>query len=549
MLVLGSHQSSIAEEELPMYTVLVTDNISDTALPILDEVCQVTYQPKLSADELLACIDQFDGLMIRSESKVNADVLAKAKRLKIVGRAGVGVDNVDLPAANAQGVVVVNSPEGNTVAASEHTVGLLLALARHSTRGDAALKQGRWIRKHLTGVELYGKTLGLIGLGKIGARVAKACLALGMHVVVMDPYVSQKVAQELNVSLVSLDELLNRADFITLHVPKTPETTNLLNAKTLAQCKPSVRIVNCARGGIINEIDLIEALKNGHVAAAALDVFTAEPIPPEHPLLNLDETTLNKLILTPHLGASTEEAQLNVALDVAEQLRDFFKTGDARSAVNLPLLRADILDPVRPYMPLAEALGSLARQLIEGPVDAVELTVKGKAAQPNVAPLSLAVLKGLLSVNREGVNYVNARFLAEKLGMDVKESKLPNAATYTNELVVRLKTPQGSTRVAGTLIASNRFRITQMDQFLADMDLNPPHILFVPHEDKPGMVAKVATVLGEAQVNIAAMKVGHDAHNQRSVMLFNTDSPVADDVLSRIVALEGCHAAKRLSVV
>jgi D-3-phosphoglycerate dehydrogenase len=529
-----------------MLNVLVTDNISDAALPLLEEVCHVTYKAKLSADELLACIDQFDGLMIRSESKVTADVLAKAKRLKIVGRAGVGVDNVDLPAANAAGVVVVNSPEGNTVAASEHTVGLLLALARHSTRGDAALKQGRWERKHLTGVELYGKTLGLIGLGKIGSRVAKACLTLGMNVIVMDPFVSQTMADSLKVKLVSLDELLAKSDFITLHVPKTPETTNLLNATTLAKCKPSVRIVNCARGGIINEADLADALRNGTIAGAALDVFTAEPLPADNPMLQLDEATMAKVILTPHLGASTEEAQLNVALDVAEQIRDYFKTGDARSAVNLPLLRAELLDPVRPYMAVAEALGKLARQLVEGAVEQVELTVKGSAAQANVAPLSLAVLKGMFSVNREGVNYVNARFLADQQGVVVKESKVASAGTYTNALVVRLKTAQGSTRVAGTLISTDAFRITQIDQFLADLDPTPPHILFIPHDDKPGMVAKVATVLGQANVNIAALKVGHDAHNQRSVMLFNTDTPVPDDVLAQLTQIEGCHAAKRL---
>jgi D-3-phosphoglycerate dehydrogenase len=275
-------------------------------------------------------------------------------------------------------------------------------------------------------------------------------------------------------------------------------------------------------------------------------VFTAEPLPADNPMLQLDEATMAKVILTPHLGASTEEAQLNVALDVAEQIRDYFKTGDARSAVNLPLLRAELLDPVRPYMAVAEALGKLARQLVEGAVEQVELTVKGSAAQANVAPLSLAVLKGMFSVNREGVNYVNARFLADQQGVVVKESKVASAGTYTNALVVRLKTAQGSTRVAGTLISTDAFRITQIDQFLADLDPTPPHILFIPHDDKPGMVAKVATVLGQANVNIAALKVGHDAHNQRSVMLFNTDTPVPDDVLAQLTQIEGCHAAKRL---
>lgn len=524
--------------------VLVTDGINEAAVSILQETCEVDFRPKLSAEELLDAIGQAEGLMVRSASQVTAAVLARAPQLKIVGRAGVGVDNIDLAAANEHGVLVVNSPEGNTIAAAEHTLGLLFALARHIPQGDATLKAGQWERKKLTGVELLGKTLGLVGLGKIGSHVAKVCVAIGMTVIVYDPFISEDVTRKLGVELVPLADIWKRSDFITVHVPKTKDTLNLLNKDTLALCKPGVRLVNCARGGIINEADLAEALKSGQVAGAALDVFSTEPPPPDLELLKLN----GRVIVTPHLGASTEEAQVNVALDVAQQLREFFQTGNAKSAVNMPLLRADILDPVRPYMPLAETLGKVARQLIQGPVHQVRVEAKGSLAKENTAPLALAALKGMLSLSREGVNLVNARYIAQQRGIDIVESRAEHAGSYANLLDVTLVTAEGEARVAGTVVGRNLFRITRLNAFRTQLELQPPHVLLVPHVDKPGMVAQVASILGQSRINISAMQVGNDPSQGRSVMVFNLDSPAPEAVLQAISAIDGCHSAHSLTL-
>ena len=489
------------------------------------------------------------GVMIRSASRISADVLAAAPQLAIVGRAGVGVDNVDLPAATEHGVVVVNSPEGNTVAAAEQTLALLLAMVRHTPMADASLKAGRWDRKAYTGSELFGKTLGLIGLGKIGSRVAKACQAMGMKLVVYDPFIAPELAESLGVTLLSLNELWPVADFITVHVPKTKETTHLINATTLAQCKAGVRLVNCARGGIIEEAALADALRSGHVAAAALDVFEQEPLENTSPLLA--EDLAHKLILTPHLGASTEEAQVNVALDVAEQIRDFLTTGAVRSAVNLPLLRSDLLDPVRPFMPLVENLAKVLRQLASGPATQLEIRVKGALTEKNLAPLSLAALKGLLSQNREGVTYVNAPLLAKAQGLVVSEVKVPGEGSFANLVTLVLHTPQGQVCVAGTLLGNNLQRIVDLDGFKASLKPTA-HMLMVPHEDKPGMVAKVATVLGDAGINIASLQVGQKLETQAnasaSVMIFNLEAPVPAQQLQAITAIEGCFGATLLQV-
>ena len=338
-----------------MPKVLVTDQINEKAVEILQSACEVSYIAKLSPEELLEQIHAFDGIMIRSASTLTPEVMAKAPNLQIIGRAGVGVDNVDLAEANRRGIVVVNSPEGNTVAAAEHTTGLMFALARHIPQGDASLKAGRWDRKSLTGVELFNKTLGLIGFGKIGSRVAKVAKAVGMKVIVYDPYISKDVPEAIGAThTTDLNVIWSQADFITVHVPKTKDTVNLLNAETLKKCKAGVRIINCARGGIINEADLAEALRCGHVGGSGLDVYSEEPLNPSSPLLA--EDLRSKVVLTPHLGASTEEAQVNVALDVAEQLRDFFNTGALSSVVNSPLLRSEVMDPIRPFLPLGEAM-------------------------------------------------------------------------------------------------------------------------------------------------------------------------------------------------
>lgn len=517
-------------------TVLVTDQINQRAIDILAPHCHVINKPKLTHDELLALVPTVDALLVRSASTVSADVFKAAPNLQIVGRAGVGVDNIDLTAANEHGVIVVNSPEGNTVAAAEHTVGLLFALSRHIARGDASLKQGQWDRKALTGIELYNKTLGLIGLGKIGSRVASIAKATGMKVLVYDPFVSPSVVEEMGATLVTLPQLFEKSDYITVHVPKTKETANLLNKETLKQCKKGVRLINCARGGIINEQDLAEALRSGHVAGAALDVFEVEPLPLDHPLLADD--LRDKLLITPHLGASTEEAQINVALDVAEQVVDYFQQGTVRAAVNLPIMRAAVLDPVKPFMPLAEVLGKLARQVLGGVIQRVELVVKGDLAEKNIAPLSLAVLKGLLSVNREGVTFVNAQHLAKVQGIDVQESKSNAKGTFSDLITVVVENQQGQrTHLSGVMMATDVMRIVDIDGFKTSLKPTA-HVLLCPHEDKPGMVAKIGAVLGDNAINIAALQVGKHSDGN-SLMIFNLDSPVNEAVLQQIEALEG----------
>jgi len=521
----------------PLPKVLITDNISSAAAEILDGVCEVVYEKKLSAEELLATIESFKGLMVRSASTVTAEVLAKGVDLQIVGRAGVGTDNIDLTAATKSGVVVVNSPEGNTVAAAEHTIAMLMALSRHIPAADASLKQGEWKRNQLTGVEVFGKTLGIVGLGKIGSRVAKAALALGMAVNVFDPFLSEAKAKSLGVNLVSLDVIWAEADYITLHVPKNKETTNLLNTETLQQCKPGVRIINCARGGIINEADLVAAIESGHVAGAALDVFASEPLEPDSPLLGLQ----NKVILTPHLGASTEEAQVNVALDVARQFRDFFTDGVVKNAVNIPMLRAEVMEPVKRYMPLAEMLGKLVRQVATGATQSVELVAKGTVADKDVSPLTLAALKGVLSTSKEGVNFVNAKLIAEEAGIKIKESYETHLEEFRNLLQLTMVTSNRTYTIAGTLIHDDVFRIVDLDGY--SLNLEPSrHLLFTPHEDRPGMVGLVSSILGNEGINISAMQVARKERHTpggQSIMIFNLDTPVTTNTLNAIQAQGG----------
>jgi D-3-phosphoglycerate dehydrogenase len=524
--------------------VLITDSINLQAAAILRDSCEVVYEPKLSHEDLLAKISDVDALMIRSASTVSADVLEQSERLRIVGRAGVGTDNIDVSTATKKGVIVVNSPEGNTIAASEHAIGMLMALARHIPEGDASMKGGQWIRNKLIGVEVFGKTLGVIGLGRIGRRVAKVALALEMKVNVFDPFLTKAMAEELGVQAVTLDELLETADFITIHAPKTRETENLLNQEAFAKCKPGVRIVNCARGGIINEAALVEAISQGIVAGAALDVFEQEPIALDNPLLKAANIA-NKLVLTPHLGASTEEAQINVALDVAEQIRDFFAYGYAKNAVNIPLLRQEMLDPVKHYMPMAEILGRFVRQMAKGATQSVEITAKGELSKQRSEPLTLAVLKGLLSPAIEGVNYVNAPSIAEESGIQVKESSTRKAGNYLNLLEVQMTTDNRTYSVSGTLISDEIFRIVEVDGY--PMALEPTqYILITPHHDRPGMIAKVATVLGQAGVNISALQVARKegaVAGGESIMVFNLDNTLSDDVLKAIRQLEGIYGS------
>ncbi len=529
-----------------MSKVLITDKINKVAGDILEGVAQVDYKETLPEEELIKIIGDYDGLIVRSQTKVTPKVLEAAKNMKIIGRAGVGVDNIDINESTKSGIIVVNSPDGNTTAAAEHTVALMLSMSRHVPDANASTKTGKWERSKFTGTEVFKKTLGIIGLGKIGSRVAKAALGLGMRVVVYDPFASKKVIENLGASPVdSLENFWSICDYITVHVPKTKDTIDLINKDTIAKMKDGVRIINCARGGIVNENDLKEALDSGKVAQAAVDVFSSEPLKEDNVLLECK----GDLILTPHLGASTEEAQINVAIDVAEQIRDVLSGLTARSAVNIPSLSADRLEPVKDYMGLAENLGKLARQISKGATQRLEVVTTGTLAQLDISPLKIAILRGMLSYSLEGVNFVNAPVIAKSRGIDIVETKSEKTTTYTGLLTVIITTDQEVHTVSGALMANNSPRIVKIDNYSTSI-APAENIIIAPHHDKPGMIAQVASVLGASNVNISMMQVARKdiTAGGESIMIIDTDQPVDQDILEEIKEVDGIYDARYISL-
>ncbi|BCX12628.1 MAG: D-3-phosphoglycerate dehydrogenase [Thermosynechococcus sp.] len=522
-----------------MPKVLVSDPIEQVGLDLLAQVAQVDVKIGLSEEELIKIIPDYDALMIRSGTKVTKEVIEAANQLKIIGRAGVGVDNVDVPAATRKGIMVVNSPEGNTIAAAEHTLAMMLSLARHIPDANAAVKAGQWDRKRFTGVEIYKKTLGIIGLGKIGSHVATVARAMGMKLLAYDPYLSTERAEQLGCRLVELDVLFAESDFITLHLPKTPETQHLINAKTIAKMKPTARIINCARGGIIDEAALVEALKSGRLAGAALDVFENEPLEADSPLRGLGM----EAILTPHLGASTEEAQVNVAIDVAEQIRDVLLGLPARSAVNIPGLRPEVLEKLAPYMQLAETLGNLVGQLAGGRVESLEVRLQGELATNDSQPIVIAALKGLLSpALRERVNYVNAGLEAKERGIRVVETRDESQRDYAGSLTLIAKSPSVTRSVSGALLSHNELRITSIDDF--PISVAPTrYMLLTLHRDMPGIIGKIGTQLGSFNVNIASMQVGRKMVRGNAVMVISLDDPLPEGLLEEILKVPGIRDA------
>lgn len=509
--------------------VLVSDNLSPQGVDILKKAgLEVDVKTGMSPEELVACIPQYDGIVIRSATKLTADVIAAAKRLKVIGRAGSGLDNVDKNTASKQGIVVMNTPGGNTVTTAEHAVSLLLSLARKIPQATASMKTGKWEKKKFMGVELYNKTLGIIGIGNIGSHVAKMAHGMEMTVISYDPFLSDEKAREIGVEKVELAELLGRADFITIHTPLTPETKYLINKDTMGLMKKGVRIVNCARGGIINEQDLYEAIKAGKVAGAALDVFEKEP-PEGNPLLELDE-----VVLTPHLGASTTEAQENVAIKVAEQIADYLVTGTIRNAVNFPSIPADQLPKLQPYISLAEKMGGFAAQIIEGSITEMTFEYHGEATQINSEPVTIAAIKGLLNpILLETVNFVNAPFIAKERGIQVKEAKSEDAGDYQSMLVMRLKCDGQERVIAGTLFSKKDPRIIMIDNF--PVEIVPEGImLYLQNNDKPGVIGNIGTILGENKINIARMHFGRESAGGKAISVVNIDAEVPDDILKTI---------------
>ncbi len=526
--------------------VLVTDKINEAASKIIEQAAQVDILPTMTEDELVEIIPQYDAIMVRSQTKVTAKIIEAGKNLKIIGRAGVGVDNIDVDAATQKGIIVVNSPDGNTMAASEHTIALMLAMSRNIAPAAASTKEGKWDRAKFTGCELYKKTLGVIGLGKIGSHVAEVALALGMKLVVFDPYTSKEVVEKMGGEYVtSLDDFWGKCDYITVHVPKTKETINLINKDSIAKMKKGVRLVNCARGGIINETDLKEAIENGQVASAAIDVYENEPNITECPLIRCE----GNIVLTPHLGASTQEAQINVAIDVAEQIREVLSGGSASSAVNIPSLRPDKLEPVKDYMQIAENSGQLAMQVSEGTIKSIEITAQGDLAALDIQPLEVAVLKGVLSSVLVGVNYVNAPLLAKKRGIDIISTRSNVKCNFAGLITIKLTTDNGVTTVAGALVAKDIPRIVKINDY--ETSIRPQrHMLIVPHVNKPSMIAKVAKVIGENNINIGSMNVvqKNDRHETESIMVINTETEVDTTVLGEIEKIDGVHNPKYVSL-
>ncbi|NRB07177.1 MAG: phosphoglycerate dehydrogenase [Richelia sp.] len=521
-----------------MSKVLVSDPINQTGIDILSQVATVDVKTGLKPEELVQIIGEYDALMIRSGTRVTEEIIAAGTNLKIIGRAGVGVDNVDVPAATRKGIVVVNSPQGNTIAAAEHALAMMMSLSRYIPDANASVKSGGWDRKTYVGAEVYKKTIGIVGLGKIGSHVAKVSKAMGMKLLAFDPFISAERAEQIGCQLVDLDLLLQQSDYITLHIPKTPESTHLINAERLAKMKPHARIINCARGGIIDEEALAVALKNGQIAGAALDVFESEPLG-DSSLKDLGK----EVLLTPHLGASTTEAQVNVAIDVAEQIRDVLLGLPARSAVNIPGLSPDVLEELKPYMQLAESLGNLVGQLAGGRVEVLNVRLQGELATNKSQPLVIASLKGLLyQALRERVNYVNANIEAKERGIRVIETRDQVVKDYAGSLHLEATGNLGTHSVTGALLGDGEIRVTNIDGFPINV---PPsqHMLFTVHRDLPGIIGKIGSLLGSFNVNIASMQVGRKIVRGDAVMVLSIDDPLPEGILTEITKVQGIRDA------
>ncbi|HZC05075.1 MAG TPA: phosphoglycerate dehydrogenase [Ktedonobacterales bacterium] len=531
--------------------VLVADPIAAEGVAILRSFAEVDERTGLRVDGLIAAIPDYDALVVRSETKVTADAITAGAKLRIIARAGVGVDNIDVDAATRRGVVVVNSPTGNIVAAAEHTVALLLAMARRIPIANEALRQGRWERSKFVGAEVRGKTLGVIGLGKVGSEVARRAgeSGLGMRLLAHDPYANPDNARKLNAELVSLDELLAQSDFVTVHTVLNAGTRGLISVEELAKMKPTARIINCARGGVVDEEALLDALKAGRLAGAALDVFTKEP-PFTVPAL-AELIARPDVVVTPHLGASTEEAQVSVAVDVAEQMRDVFRGGAPRAAVNAPLILPETLRQLEPWMALVEKLGRLYTQLHPGALKRVEFSVAGEIAQFDTRPLTTALIKGLLeAVSEAHVNLVNAQVVAREWGLEVTESRSTTHEQYANLVTVRVSPNGAETEdniLAGT-VAWGEERVVRVDRYLTDFAPRG-HILLARNLDRPGMIGKVGVILGDAGVNIAHMDVGPVAVSDsagrtrqpggEALMALSLDEAAPEDALDQIRHTDG----------
>ncbi len=516
--------------------VLVSDPIAEQGIEILKNEVDVDIATGLEPSELIKRIGNYEALIVRSETQVTKEVINAGRKLKIIGRAGVGVDNIDVNAATERGIIVVNAPEGNTISAAEHTIAMMMSMSRNIPQANASLKGRKWDRKKFMGVEVRGKVLGVVGLGRIGSEVAKRALGMEMIILAYDPFISAERAKDLGVELTTVEDIVRRADYITVHTPLTKETKDLIGNKEFAIMKKGARLINCARGGIINEEALAKAVKDGIVGGAAIDVFTKEP-PFENPLLELD-----RVILTPHLGASTEEAQINVAVTVAEQIVNALKGLPVKNAINMPYVRAEVMQIIEPYFPLAEKMGKLGTQII-GNYDKVEISYCGEIADQNVAPVTLAVLKGLLEpMVGAGVNYVNAPSIAKERKVKVVESKSKTVVGYPSQISIKLSRKGEERIISGTVIGKEP-RIVQIDEYM--IDVIPSGFMIVTRiEDRPNIIGPCCMILGKNDINIAGMQVGRIKVGGEAIMVLNIDSEVDGGILDEIKAVDGIIDAK-----
>ncbi len=520
--------------------VLISDKMDPNAAKIFEERgCDVDVITGETPEQLIARIGEYDGLAIRSSTKVTKEVLDAATNLKVIGRAGIGVDNVDIPYASGKGVVVMNTPFGNSITTAEHAIAMIMALARQIPEANTRTKAGEWPKNAFMGVEVTGKTLGLIGAGNIGSIVANRALGLKMKVVAYDPFLTEERAVELGVEKVDLDTLLQRADFISLHTPLTDQTRNILNRERLENAKPGLRIVNCARGGLIDEVALKDLLESGHIAGAALDVFEVEPAK-EHPLFDAPN-----FICTPHLGASTTEAQVNVALQVAEQLADYLVNGGVTNALNMPSLSAEEAPKLKPYMGLAERLGSLVGQLAHGNLTQISIEREGAAAELAGKPIEAAVLAGLMKCYSDTVNMVNAPFLAKERGLDVRSVRHEREGAYNTLIRVTVGTSVGDRSVAGTLFGPGNPRLVEIFGIGIEAEL-AGHMLYIVNEDAPGFIGRIGSLLGEAGINIGNFNLGRRDAGGEAILLLSVDQPISDDVIKQACAIEGVKMVKAL---
>lgn len=518
--------------------ILVADPIAEEGIAALRAHAEVDVKTGLGHDELVAAIGDYDAIVVRSETKVSADVIEAGQRLQVIGRAGVGVDNIDIDAATRKGIVVVNAPAGNIVSAAEHTIAMMLAMARHIPQANAQLKSGEWRRQDFLGIELKNKTLGIVGLGNVGSEVARRATGLEMHLIAYDPFVSVEYAHNLGVALVPLKGLLKEADFITVHAPLTEKTKGLIAAKELAMVKPTVRIINCARGGVIDEEALFKAIEEGRVAGAAIDVFTEEPAR-DNILFKSD-----KILVTPHLAASTAEAQASAALDVAEQITAVLNGEPARYAVNTPLISPETLSVIGPLLGVAQQVGRMLYQLGEGQMSSISIKYEGEIANYDTAALKAAVIGGLIeAISEERVNLVNANIIAQRRGLKITEYKDPTCEIYGNLITLEVTTTAGGTTVAGTVIRGET-HIVRVNDYWIDVVPREGYFLFSDHRDRPGLIGEVGTILGNADINISSMQLGRLEPRGPALLVLELDEPVSEELLLKLQALSEVYTMK-----